>query len=316
MDNVQPSAEIRAVAAGPDSRDPLPAVSGPVPAPQPLQAASKQERPLADHGQVSVVQGEAPAEHDQALVEQGQALAGHGRASAGQESDLPPRGSLRPVADLGLAPVAAPGTEGFGHIPPGPGQPVPVDMADGRQYPAEGTVFAAQSPPATQPAGASQTRPTLEPESSDAGQTLQPLARSEQPDRSQSPAGDKTDRAYSTGIQPDVGSPIQPALQPTLTLSEQPGRPQPPAGDKTDRAYSAGIQPGDGSPIRPVLQPLPGTADRPASPAPPARPTIEITIGRVEVRLRPEATWPPQPASRPKPTLSLDDYLSRQGRGR
>ncbi len=289
VDNVQPSEEIRAGAAGPDSRDPLPVVSGPAPAPRPLQAASKQGRPLPDHGQVSVVygqalaehgqapaeHGQAPIDHDQVSDEQGQALARHGRASAGQESDRPPRGSLRPPVNLEPARVAAPGTEGFGHIPPGPGQSVLIDMADGRQYPAEGTVVAGRSLPVTQPAGASQIRPTLEPEFSDAGPTLQ-----------------------------------------SLPLSEQPGRPQPPAGDKMDQADSAGIRPDVGSPIRPVLQPLPGTADRPVSPAPPPRPTIEITIGRVEVRLRPEAARPPQPAPRPKPALSLDDYLSRQGRGR
>ena len=50
----------------------------------------------------------------------------------------------------------------------------------------------------------------------------------------------------------------------------------------------------------------------------PAAPTIEITIGRVEVR----AVQPPAPAPRPKttsphaPALSLEEYLRNQNGGR
>jgi hypothetical protein len=48
----------------------------------------------------------------------------------------------------------------------------------------------------------------------------------------------------------------------------------------------------------------------------PAEPSVEITIGTVEVRaVFPEKPAPRAPSRRPKPSVSLDEYLKRSSRG-
>ena len=63
---------------------------------------------------------------------------------------------------------------------------------------------------------------------------------------------------------------------------------------------------------RAKLAPPEVTASRPAEP-PPA--VIEVTIGRVEVRLVPPPAAPAQPAAKFAPALPLADYLARRHRG-
>ncbi|HEU5330776.1 MAG TPA: hypothetical protein VFU78_21970, partial [Thermomicrobiales bacterium] len=65
--------------------------------------------------------------------------------------------------------------------------------------------------------------------------------------------------------------------------------------------------------VRPLTVPTP--APRPSEPQREAAPSIQVTIGRVEVRAVPAET--PARAARPAPpTLSLEDYLRQRNGGR
>jgi len=64
-------------------------------------------------------------------------------------------------------------------------------------------------------------------------------------------------------------------------------------------------------PMTPWMQPLP-----PLTPPAPEPPTIQVTIGRIDVRAQaPERQQlhPPPARTRPRPALSLDDYLKQRG---
>ena len=78
--------------------------------------------------------------------------------------------------------------------------------------------------------------------------------------------------------------------------------------------------PDRGVPPTPVLRPAPPTAASPAAPTasrvdPPVSPAVEVTVGRLEIRVRPpsagERTTAKQPDRGPAPAraLTLEDYL-------
>jgi len=65
------------------------------------------------------------------------------------------------------------------------------------------------------------------------------------------------------------------------------------------------------APMTPRMQPMP-----PFTPPAPEPPTIQVTIGRIDVRAQtPERHQPrpPRTRTRPQPALSLDDYLKQRG---
>jgi len=68
--------------------------------------------------------------------------------------------------------------------------------------------------------------------------------------------------------------------------------------------------------IRPSAAPRSESAKKALRDSTDSEPTVEITIGTVEVRaIFPEKPAPRAPLKRPKPTVSLDDYLRRSSRG-
>lgn len=70
-----------------------------------------------------------------------------------------------------------------------------------------------------------------------------------------------------------------------------------------------------GAPAAPVVPGATASPGAVAAPAPPPAPTIQVTIGRVEVRATAPST--PQRKPRPAPTvMSLDEYLDRNAGGR
>lgn len=69
--------------------------------------------------------------------------------------------------------------------------------------------------------------------------------------------------------------------------------------------------------VRPPVRPRSGTAKTPAAPPGASEPAIQVTIGRVEVRaVFPEPAARRIPPARPRPTVSLDDYLKRGSGGK
>lgn len=81
-------------------------------------------------------------------------------------------------------------------------------------------------------------------------------------------------------------------------------------------SVSTEILPRQSSPIiRPQIVPLPESTALPAPIANPEPPTIQITIGRIDVRaIAPSSSPPRQSPKPPTPNLSLQDYL-RSGKG-
>lgn len=65
--------------------------------------------------------------------------------------------------------------------------------------------------------------------------------------------------------------------------------------------------------IQPKIVSLPEPTASRVPIAQPEPPTIQVTIGRVEVRAIASASPPRQPAKSPTPNLSLEDYLNRRG---
>jgi len=73
------------------------------------------------------------------------------------------------------------------------------------------------------------------------------------------------------------------------------------------------------SAVRPPIALRSGSAGIPETPAPssPPKPSIHVSIGRVEVRaVFPEPPARRAPATRPRSTVSLDDYLNPRSRGK
>lgn len=91
-----------------------------------------------------------------------------------------------------------------------------------------------------------------------------------------------------------------------------------PAAIAGNEPLTPAIQPRPVSPAQPRINPAsPSAFGEPSNPR--ARgaeaPTIQVTIGRIEVR----ATPPPAPVPKPRPaspTMSLDDYLRQRNEGR
>jgi hypothetical protein len=119
---------------------------------------------------------------------------------------------------------------------------------------------------------------------------------------------------------------VEPPGQGATRSETSRGDPTPQTGAQTAAAPAPRL-PGtarDEPVVRPVLPPEaavrggPASAQRgPAVDEPAAGRTIRVTIGRIEVRSATPAGPPsPAPAGRPRPALSLDDYLKRPGRVR
>lgn len=117
---------------------------------------------------------------------------------------------------------------------------------------------------------------------------------------------------------PDVDQaprpPDQPARAPVAVTAASPPAASPPAA-RPEEAH-----PGQ-QPIEPAAVPSPivggfrPTAP-PATPTPaPRPPSVQVTIGRVEVRAVFAPPPPPVPPPAPAPIMSLDDYLSQRDRG-
>ncbi|WP_028580788.1 hypothetical protein [Desulfogranum japonicum] len=91
---------------------------------------------------------------------------------------------------------------------------------------------------------------------------------------------------------------IQPAVKPTPQEQKQ--------GPTSRQLLRKNV------PIQPLDCPHPFSP-----PAEPAQPTIQVTIGRVEVRaVKPPAAPPQVPRPAPTPSLALDDYLKQRREGR
>ena len=123
-----------------------------------------------------------------------------------------------------------------------------------------------------------------------------------------SQAGDVVDSskvsAKATVSQEDRPTAIAPNLP---TASESPT----PTSMPVWHSPSAIVQPQ----ITPAIQPIKATAIVSAEPPQPT-PTIQVTIGRIEVRAMP-APAPAATQARPKsPVMSLEEYLHRRGGGR
>ena len=127
---------------------------------------------------------------------------------------------------------------------------------------------------------------------------------------------------------------MPPAASPPVERSAGPAAPgdqRQRAGDRTDPRATGRLQPpmilaqpARSTPLPPTAAPFPGTATRLPRGTRPERPaegttapTIQVTIGRLEVR----ATPPPAAGSRlesapaPRPAPTLEDYLRRRSRG-
>jgi len=110
---------------------------------------------------------------------------------------------------------------------------------------------------------------------------------------------------------------VERALAPTIEPSVRPPQPaaELPASEPSQPTPLASIAPAPEpaiQPLRPVVTPLPDLAARniPLVPAP----TVNVTIGRIEVRATPPITSPRR--STPQPNLmSLDDYLRSRANG-
>jgi len=108
--------------------------------------------------------------------------------------------------------------------------------------------------------------------------------------------------AEQTVVKPVVSPLSHPERQPAAIAGNEPLTPA--------------IQPRPVSPAQPRLNPVSQPAFGESSNLRAAEaPTIQVTIGRIEVRATPPAA--PVPKSRPaSPTLSLDDYLRQRNEGR
>ena len=201
----------------------------------------------------------------------------------------------------------------------------------------------ASKPAATEPpSDASRPSPTETPDPPEAG------ARSRRPARP-TPAGRVTPQDVRESRPPrpvreGAGPPAETADRPEALAVPSPTRRAPAEGPTPRRPDATPAAPSVGNSdevadrrLRPAVTAVPEgraerapaidgdfrrAADRPATPraetrkratSPPARePTIQVTIGRIEVRA---VTPPAQPAKPKKPTaprLSLDDYLRRR----
>ena len=68
-----------------------------------------------------------------------------------------------------------------------------------------------------------------------------------------------------------------------------------------------------GSDLVPTMVPIAGVR---REPVPPARPTVQVTIGRIEVRAVQPPPAPPVPRAPVGPRISLDEYLRERNEGR
>ena len=89
-----------------------------------------------------------------------------------------------------------------------------------------------------------------------------------------------------------------------------------PAAIAGNEPLTPALQPRPVSPVPPRLNPVSQPAFGESSNLRAAEvPTIQVTIGRIEIRATPPAA--PVPKPRPaSPTLSLDDYLRQRNEGR
>jgi hypothetical protein len=115
------------------------------------------------------------------------------------------------------------------------------------------------------------------------------------------------------------------AAAPAPPAAAEPRPPAPPVAVPAPPAPAPPRRGASSPPLRPSAPPHTGrlVALQPAPPEPPrrsggpptTRPAVEVTIGRVEVRVRPPNAGPPQrrpSAPAPPPALSLDEYLRQR----
>jgi hypothetical protein len=107
---------------------------------------------------------------------------------------------------------------------------------------------------------------------------------------------------------------------PTPAIDDTPrAAPSPPAASVAATAPLVADPPGEMEALQParLAGPLELAETRIAPASETIAPPITVTIGRIEVRAtRPEPARPVVRAPRPQPRLTLDAFLSREGRGR
>lgn len=123
--------------------------------------------------------------------------------------------------------------------------------------------------------------------------------------------GQQAAREQSVPSEQAVVNPVvNPVASPAAHAEHQP------AAIAGNEPLTPAIQPRPVSPAPPRIKPaLPHAFGEPSNPRPAEAPTIQVTIGRIEVRATPPVA--PVPKPRPaSPKLSLDDYLCQRNEGK
>jgi hypothetical protein len=252
----------------------------------------------------------------------------------------PPKTNLKLPADkAGARPIgfqAAPGTQSS---PPAGSEPAPVTPVPAGTAPA-------RPPDQSASSSAPLRRPVPTPVSGrPSAEGVPGRTGRDRPTRSPAATRDESPVVPTPGAAERQSRPrLEPAIE--LTLNERVNSPAVPSSPGTESTPSSGTAGRESrtalEPANPRPEPTPVETPRPATPAtvvvqphvtpapraepagpalagraatPKPAPTIQVTIGRIEVRAVPPPAPPPKQRSAP-PVMSLDDYLRQRDGGR